>query len=61
MDTITENSDTEMYLKSLSPKEFKAYLIAKEHLSMSFDIEKSIGFLKWLSRRPKQQPLNDKP
>ena len=57
MDTITE-SDTEMYLKSLSPKEFKAYLIAKEHLSMSFDIEKSIGFLKWLSyRRPKQSKI----
>lgn len=41
--------DTELYLQSLSPKEFKAYLIAKNHLGMSFDLEKSIGFLKWVS------------
>ena len=46
----SDMSDTEMYLKSLSPKEFKAYLIAKSHLGMSFDIEKSIGFLYWLSQ-----------
>ena len=52
-DTPTGKSlwDTEMYLKSLSPKEYKAYLIAKDHLGMSFDIEKSIGFLYWLSHR----------
>lgn len=55
MDTITENSDNlNSYLKSLSPKEFKAYLIAKEHLGTSYDIEKSIGFIKWLSHRSKQ-------
>lgn len=52
MDTITDNLNS--YLKSLSPKEFKAYLIAKEHLGTSYDIEKSIGFIKWLSHRPKQ-------
>jgi len=57
MDTITENSDTEMYLKSLSPKEFKAFLIAREHLGTSFDIEKSIGFLKWLINRTKQSNI----
>lgn len=57
MDTETENSDTELYLKSLSPKEFKAYLIAKSHLGMTFDIEKSIGFIKWLINRTKQSNI----
>jgi hypothetical protein len=47
METIT--TDTDEYLKTLTPKEFKAYLIAKNHLGMSFDISRSIGFLKWLS------------
>lgn len=47
----TPTGKSEMYLKSLSPKEYKAYLIAKDHLGMSFDIEKSIGFLYWLSHR----------
>jgi hypothetical protein len=35
------------YLASLSPKQMKAYLIAKSHLGMSFSIEKSTGFLEW--------------
>jgi len=37
----------EEYLKTLSEKEKKAYEIAKEHLGMSFQIEKSNGFIKW--------------
>jgi hypothetical protein len=37
----------EKYIKTLSEKEYKAYLIAKSHLGMSFQIEKSNGFLKW--------------
>lgn len=57
MDTETENSDIELYLKSLSPKEFKAFLIAKDHLGMTFDIEKSIGFIKWLINRTKQSNI----
>lgn len=57
MDTIIENYDIELYLKSLSPKEFKAYLIAKNHLGMTFDIEKSIGFIKWLINRTKQSNI----
>lgn len=35
------------YLMTLSEKERKAYEIAKEHLEMSFQLEKSIGFIKW--------------
>jgi hypothetical protein len=37
----------ELYLKSLTVKEFKSYEIAKNHLGDSFTLEKSVGFLKW--------------
>ena len=43
----SESSITEQYLKSLTPKEYKAYLIAKEHLGSSFTLEKSVGYLQW--------------
>ena len=39
---------TERYLASLTPKQYKSYVIAKDHLGMSFQIEKSNGFLAWL-------------
>jgi hypothetical protein len=45
MDSITER-----YLSSLTPKEHKAYLIAKDHLHDSFDLEKSNGFLSWVKK-----------
>jgi hypothetical protein len=38
------DSMSDTYISSLSPKEYKAYLIAKSHLEMSFDVEKSIGY-----------------
>ena len=34
----------EEYIASMSEKEKIAYLIAKEHLGTSFDIQKSIGY-----------------
>ena len=34
----------EEYIASMSDKERIAYLIAKEHLGTSFDIQKSIGY-----------------
>ena len=37
----------EEYLKTLCEKERKSYDIAKEHLGTSFQLEKSVGFLKW--------------
>lgn len=37
----------EAYLKTLTEKEKKGYEIAKSHLGMSFDLEKSIGYLDW--------------
>ena len=36
------------YIDSLSEKEKKSYEIAKEHLGMSFQLDKSVGYLKWL-------------
>ena len=38
-----------LYLESLSPKETLSYEIAKQQLGSSFQLEKSAGFLKWLS------------
>ncbi len=39
----------ELYLETLTPKEHKSYMIAKDHLGMSFTLEKSVGFLQWKS------------
>jgi len=36
------------YVESLSEKERKSYEIAKDHLGMSFQLDKSVGYLKWL-------------
>jgi len=38
----------EQYVGSLSEKEKKSYEIAKDHLGMSFQLDKSVGYLKWL-------------
>jgi hypothetical protein len=52
-----DQSILDQYLKSLSEKEMKAYLIAKSHLGMSFTLEKSTGFLDWLrGRSPPHAP-----
>lgn len=40
--------EEQKYIESLSQKELKSYNIAKEHLGSSFEIRKSIGFIKWL-------------
>jgi hypothetical protein len=45
---------TEQYLKILSEKEYKAYEIAKDHLGSSFELEKSVGYLKWLDTQNKK-------
>ena len=37
----------EIYLKSMTESERQAYLIAKNHLESSFDLEKSIGFIRF--------------
>lgn len=52
-----ENLEEEMkkYLETLSETELKAYEIAKDHLGMSFQLEKSLGFLDWLKKEKENQ------
>lgn len=49
---------TEQYLKTLTEKEMKAYEIAKDHLGSSFELEKSVGYLKWLSKQQSPEKNN---
>jgi hypothetical protein len=46
----------EDYVASLNPKELKAYHIAKSHLGMSFDLQKSNGFLEFKNKRTSENP-----
>jgi hypothetical protein len=48
MENISQTKLMEMYLESLNEKELKAYAIAKSFLGSSFQLEKSVGFLKWM-------------
>ncbi len=41
------------YIEELTDIQFTAYLIAREHLESSFDLEKSIGFKQWLDKKNK--------
>lgn len=52
-----EQMHLEKYLLSLNEKELKAYHIAREHLGMSFSLEKSIGYLNW--KKDNITPLNN--
>ena len=57
---VQEESDLiEQYIASLSEKEKKAYLIAKEHLASSFDIEKSNGFLRFCAAKITEKVYTD--
>lgn len=49
-----EKTIQEKYLESLLPKERKAYEIAKDHLGMSFQLEKSIGFISFKKEEEKK-------
>lgn len=44
---LTEEEMIEMYKKSLNDLELKVLEIAESHLKTSFDMGKSIGYLKW--------------
>ena len=44
------------YIKQLGEKEKIVLKIAQEHLGTSFNIEKSIGYKKWLKSLP---PVSD--
>ena len=49
--TNTSISLLDQYVITLSDKERKSYEIAKEHLGMSFQLDKSVGYLKWLKKQ----------
>ena len=40
-------TDINRYINTLNKKEKHAYEIARDHLGMSFQIEKSIGYIQW--------------
>ncbi len=42
---------TNEYIETLNDKEKQALEIAKKNLNSSFDIEKSIGYLKWIEKK----------
>jgi hypothetical protein len=44
-------NDTDTYISQMSPFELSAYRIAKGHLGTSFNLRKSNGFLKWISKK----------
>ena len=44
-------NDTDTYISQMSPFELSAYQIAKGHLGTSFNLSKSNGFLKWISKK----------
>ena len=39
------------YIESMNEKEKKAYEIAKDHLGMSYQVEKSIAFLDYCKKK----------
>lgn len=50
---VGQESEQNNYVKSMSEKEKKAYLIAKEHLGSLFSFEKTIGFINWKEKQNK--------
>ena len=49
MDDLQTQMET--YLSTLTEKEMKAYEIAKDLLGMSFQLEKSLGFIEWQEKQ----------
>tara|TARA_B110001469_G_C9441022_1_gene223389 strand:+ start:135 stop:293 length:159 start_codon:yes stop_codon:yes gene_type:complete len=48
--TTNEEKNTQLYLQTLSGDEKTVIKIAKKTLESSFDLSKSIGYLKWLAK-----------
>ncbi len=48
-DEHKNTEDIKKYIEQLSPQEKKVLEIARDHLETSFNIEKSIGYIKWKS------------
>ena len=50
METLQTDA-IQQYISCMTPKELKAYTIAKAHLGDSFQIKRSIGFLDWMQKQ----------
>jgi len=51
MDSHEENKELQAYYEQLTPFEQRTCDIAREHLGSSFDLARSNGFLRWLSKK----------
>jgi hypothetical protein len=51
MDSHEENKELQAYYAQLTPFEQRTCDIAREHLGSSFDLARSNGFLRWLSKK----------
>lgn len=63
MTTCNMNTEEliEEYKTSMTEQERLVLNIAIEHLESSFSIEKSIGYLEWLSNRTTKEAINTPP
>ena len=53
--TLSEqDSELAQYLASLSPKELQGYHIAKSHLGMTYQYEKTNRFIEWKKKQADQ-------
>jgi len=50
---MTEETPEEQFLKQLTEREYKAYLIAKEHLGSLFRLETTTAFVIWKQKNEK--------
>ena len=57
LDQTDQESELAQYLASLSPKELKGYHIAKSHLGMTYQYEKTNGFIEWKKKQSDQTKL----
>jgi hypothetical protein len=55
--TSDQESELAQYLASLSPKELQGYHIAKSHLGMTYQYEKTNGFMEWKKKQADQTKL----
>ena len=51
--TVTLSKEEQEYVKSLTNEESKTLEIARDHLESSFNMRKSIGFIKWKENKDK--------
>jgi len=53
--TVTLSKEEKEYVKSLTDEESKTLEIARDHLESSFNMRKSIGFIKWKENKENKE------